>query len=193
MRRQVGADVGRRLHGQAGAERGGQLEQDDRVLERVARRRNHLGRGLQEALPVGVAGLLLDPAGAGQDDVGGLAERRRDDALDDQRLQRALGSAPPRSTRRRRASRPGRDRGRRARRPCPPRRRRAARRATARLRRWPALVRPSRRAPPTFGASTVGTVNLAPAGCGLALVVQVTSTACGAASPRRCCAMRAAT
>ena len=32
-----------------------------------------------------------------------------------------------------------------------------------------------------------------PAGCGLALLVQVTSTAFGAASPSRCCAMRAAT
>ena len=86
----------------------GQLEQNDRVLERVARRRNHLRRGLQDALAVGVAGFLLDPAGAGQHDVGGLAERRGDDALHDQRLQRAL--APRRRDPRdvaERAGRPG--------------------------------------------------------------------------------------
>ena len=79
--REVGAHVRGGLEREARPARVREPQQDRRVLERVARRRNHAGRGLQPALLVGVAGVLLDPAGAGQHDVGGLRQRREQHAL----------------------------------------------------------------------------------------------------------------
>ena len=161
VRGDVGADVGGGRASIRPAPSAAASVEQDRRCRRALRPAAESTReaACSDALRVRVAGVLLDPARARQHDVGGLAQRRLDDALDDQR-----GSVPDsraatiqRDVAER--ARPDRDRGRRARTRGRPRRRRAARERPARVAAAGA-VRPSRRAPATFGAFTVGTGEL---------------------------------